>query len=383
MKNLIFAILFSIAAIAQAEPYELTNFQDYLDSRIEWNGRRLQMDDLKGNPSSDTLSYQFVWWIETSKCTQPTNHIRYSYLWVKPYIATSKSWIKQGPNQEASLRYINACFDIAEIYARKATRDISTMYNVSDEEILDFYNIAIRERIAELRTITDNGRNESAMERQEQMIADELAEPKFDPSTIDANELNNEKMFDMAIGLYSFISHSSYLSSCPIGFTVSMAGGVKRHVWGLDISMAFGGEFQKDIHTSKGWILEGDDLSAGHIALTYGYSLGNKPGYQLAPFVGTGVSFFEGPHIGNDDSGHREYLEKAGFFLEGGIIVDIPVKRNVNLGVTEGGYYANKSAFYRSIRLKPSVGLNYVADGPGWFPSLNLALLFDWRGYGF
>lgn len=203
------------------------------------------------------------------------------------------------------------------------------------------------------------------------------ARPENDFSDFDVDELNNQPTFDVSIGLNTYISRSDYFSNCPIGIAAALAGGVNRHVWGMEVSFAFGGEFNKDLHTHKGWILKDDNLCAGHAAITYGYSMGSKPGYKLQPFVGIGASFFEGPQIGHDEEGNREYLEKAGFLLEGGVIIDIPVKRTFE----NDGF--SRSAFYRSIRLKPTIGLNYVADGPGWFPSFNFAVLFDWRGIGY
>jgi len=383
-KAILWAVLLCPMVTTQIQAFTLVpdfRSQDLVDSRRYWDGTPLTLDELNGRPN-DSLAYEFSWWYVTNTTEKKVNGIHHNLYECHTYIARNLSFVnKKKTDPQATLRLINAAYNITEIYARKATRDFSKLQDVSFQEILGFYETEAKERINELAEYTDRGRDEAKMARQEALINEELAEGEFDPSTI---EYSDERLSGhLSVGLCSSIIGSDYFSNAPIGVSFHIGAGWKRHLYGIDCHMGFMSEAKKKLDTSKGWILKNDDLIFSQILFTYGYHFGSYRN-PFTPFVGIGASVIEGPKIGEYENGQNEYLEKTGLHLAVGCTYDIPVKCSFyHRGTNYNTLICPASYAQRSIRLKPSFGLNYMNDGPGWFPTFNLALLFDWSGINY
>lgn len=381
MKRRFFSIIFTVIGLAVLAQTPVVAQQpaytsDYRFSTRAWTAGPLEWDEFKGHPKSDTTAVKLSWMFRRENTLQRQGSITYHYSKIVPYLDMTESWLQPILHSETSLKMCQTAFDMLELYGRRATREYNCNQESDFSSIEHYFNKEYEQRLKDMVFDTRQGTDAGKVDLYATQVQLELESEQFDASQVPLGE--SQLYVGLGIGLHTMAAFSDYFGYEPIGIAWDLDFGYKRHLWMIDMALCFGGECRRDVETSHGWIHEGDGVQAGYMMLNWGYQLSRDLKHPCWPFVGVGVTFFDGTVAEYVDKNGRDITpEKAGFTLAAGLVYDVPLRRHVYLRSNDQVYgIPTNNVSHYGLRLKPSVSFA-VLSGIGWVPCLNLGVSFD------
>lgn len=357
----------------------------YSNSMVTWKDHKLTWNDFQGRAKgvvSNTPNRDYIMHLSLMNRPflqkQKNGKVTYMYYQNESLIDTSNSWVVDSCKTDENLQLAQLDFNLWELYSRKAMIEYHTTQNASLDEMMDFYAKRAENRLDEIKesmSLTDD--NTQKLKEINDEVENELNTLQIDPEKMVANLQETKGMyFDM--GLVAHIPFSDYVSS---GFGLNVGGGgfIKRHMIGVDVEFEFGGECKKPIHTDKGVINKGDKMLAGAITLQYGYNALRKSTFEMSPFCGFGVRFYDG---GKKESRYQnnkgdEKIEKAGISFGIGCSFDFILSRQISIKTDDENIRKNTSG----IGIKPYLSFSHFSGEMGWMPALNIAVDWDFTAF--
>lgn len=347
--------------------------QDYDESCRSYFDGPLRLEEFKGRVPNDTNVVFFSWAFNPKEVKVRKEGVKYTYFDFVPELDMTESWVRPSAANAQTLRMCQAGFDLLRIYSAQASHVYASRQTEGARDVMRYYANQYQHRFDDLQYLTAKGTDEQALAQQEALIALELQhDTVFDPSQVVLTEPS--KIAELMVGASMSVPMTDYFKSPFYGFSFGFGYGTGRHLALLDMNMQFGGEGKKLLPTKNGAIEPGDDVQTGTMTLQYGYQTNRDFLRAFYPLVGVGVHFFDGPEYESDDPKKRSN-EKAGFSLSVGCIYDLPVTRSVHLR-TES---QKVTSLCSGIRLRPTIAMTQLADGPGWFPTFQLNVSYYWR----
>lgn len=375
------ALLLALGAMTMAEASVAQVTVDiphdnYEQSRRAWTDGPLTWDEFLGTPSGDTTVVQLSWMLRAQLGQQRKGITTYYYCKNTPFLDMTESCVRPQFQSASSLKLCQTAFDMLELYSRKSTRQLACDATADYQSVTRYFQKEYKRRLNNMVYDAKHGTDETKVDLYSAQVQLELAEEQFDASQVPMGEPN--RYFGIDFGFNTFAAFSDYFGAEPYGFGFSFDYGHRRHLWMLDMALNFGGESKRDVETSNGWIHKGDGLQAGMMMLNWGYEVSNDVKRACWPYVGVGVTFFDGTKSEQVDKNGRELQpEKAGLTLAAGVVYDVPIRRHVYLGGTSqffGGQ--GRSVNHYALRLKPSLSVCHLSD-IGWVPCFNLGISFN------
>ncbi len=136
----------------------------------------------------------------------------------------------------------------------------------------------------------------------------------------------------------------------------------KGHFWMMDFSIDAGAAHQ-NFKTSRGWILDNDNLVHYALYFDYGRIVSKQEHSRLFPFVGLGIQSYEF-HEGYDDD--EDYPFKGGFSVNAGTCFDWSFRSR---------HHEGKMSVH-GLRFKPSAAITFYNAPLKMVPSLNVAVCY-------
>lgn len=377
MKKILFALSLLMAGNFAMQA------QDYAQSRKDWDGTPVDLKQFRGRLASDTTIIELAWIMDASLTKEKIGDTKYIYYRFHPTLDLSESAVKPGFINEQTQDLAQTMFDLLELYGRKATQEVINSQPNDIYDVVRYYNNQVKHRMDDVSYITHMGQNAEQMDLQSTAVTLELEECKIDPTRVELKEPTF--VADMAIGFSVVAPFTSYLSGPAYGLNYSLGMGNRRHLYSMDATFGFGAECKEDIQTDNGTIEKGESVNLLNMMLTYGYRLGEYRGRACYPTVGFGMNSVIGPQFERSD-GKRDNFEVSGVTFAIGLTYDLPFARTIYAGtsVNESGMFAGRSEYdAKSIRLKTYLAWSKAGDDIGWYPSLNLSVLFDINGIRF
>lgn len=378
MKKFFFSLLLLLFCLSTIQA------QDYAKSRQQWSDGPLDLKDFKGRLKSDTTIIGLSWLMQAQPKKEKIGNTKYIYYRISPTLDLSESAVKPGFLNDQTRKLAQASFDLLEIYGRKATQEVLSNHPDNVSDVIRYYNNQVDHRLDDLWYSTRYGQNEQQMDLATTAIALELEEAKIDPTQ--AELVEPTVCFDLSVGASMMMPSTAYLSSPCFGFGFSVGMGTGRHLISMEMNMGIGAECKKPIMTDNSDPIEvGESLNVGHLLLTYGYRVGNYRSNPFYPTVGIGLNTLVSP--ANDSSNSKQGPRSAdGFVFTLGCTYDIPFARSAYVGTAANNsqiFMGNSEYNTSSIRLKAYFALANGGNEVGWFPSINLAVLFGMNGIRF
>lgn len=345
--------------------------QSYLESRRSWNDGPLTLDEFKGRVSNDTSIICLSWIYKYAAESKKVGNTKYTYLKFKPYLDMTESWIREEFRNDNTLRLGQTAFDLLELYGRKATKELAMNTDADMNDMARYYTNQFNRRFGDMELSTQRGQDSVKVNFYATGVALELEQEHFDPTQAPIGE----PLYGtgISVGLNTIAPMTDAFTAAPLGFNLGWEIGYKRHLFGLEMALNFNGECKEVIETDKGRIEPGNKVNEGFITMSYAYMLSNRNGRTLYPFVGIGMMSVTGPQlVGSDQKTVANAAD--GFAFTAGLMYDLPVYRHIYIGLLQ-----NKQA----IRIKPFLGFGNISGGPGWVPSLNLAISYVWNKSSF
>lgn len=357
-----------------------------------WEAGPLTLDEFQGKAKADTTIYNFGYTTRLTRERQKIGNTTYNYPKFISYFDQTESWINPRFRNDAMLKFNQNIFDLVELYTRRATIDYNMQNTYSreaismkegahyidekigPEEVQYFYRRELQKKVDEMEVDTRKGTDASKLPYYAADIALDLERTYFDPEKAIENATTG-LTGELYIGASASFPKSDYFTSA-YGINMGLSFGYNRHLWSLDMSFGFTSDAKQDIETSKGWILEDDDINYLQGYLTYAFCNKRTSYIQTFPFAGIGVHEFSLPKENKDDDNDRP--TKTGFSLCAGMMFDIILQRNVSINPNFSNNKADVT--YHAIRIKPYFSMTRYND-LGWNPAINLCITYNFGGY--
>lgn len=346
--------------------------QCFEESVRPWTDGALRLEEFKGKVSNDSDFVYLNWrWREEAQ-KRKIGNVQYSWQAIIPYLDMTESWIRPSYGNAQTLKLSQTAFDLLEVYARQATIERYHSKKADFMSVARYYSNQYSHRFQEMQTVTKKGQDVQEMDLYAAGVALELQQPAFDPTSVPLGSLTDR--VDFSVGVGAVMPVSSYFAAAPYGVNMALDCGLMRHLIGLDMGIYFGSECKKYYETKNRWVDEGESLLTAQMFLTYGYCLNPKSLRLFYPIVGIGVSAFDPTTTYPDEKDKNVTYSKSGFSMAAGFHYDLMTfGRRVFLSPD----YGSTSTFY-TLRLRPLVSLTNYGSGPGWVPSFQLSLQFNW-----
>ncbi len=352
----------------------------YSKSMVAWKDHKLTWDDFQGRAKgvvSKSPDRDYVMHLSLMNRPflqkQKNGKVSYVYFQNESLIDTADSWIVDSCKTDENLLLAQLDFNLWELCSRRAMVEYMTTPETSLDEVMDFYSKRADNRWEEVKTsLSNSDDNVQKLKEINDGVEEELNALQIDPEKIVASLQETKGMY-LDMGLAAHIPFSDYVSS-GFGFNIGGGGFIKRHMIGVDLDLEFGNECKKPIYTDKGTINKGDKMFSGAITLQYGYNALRKSTFEMSPFLGFGVRFYDG---GKKDPKYQnkkgdEDIEMAGVSFGIGCSFDFILSRQISIKTDDENIRKNTSA----IGIKPYLSFSHFSGDIGWVPALNIAI--DW-----
>lgn len=345
------------------------NAQSYFDSTLKWGDRPLTFDDFKGTPENDSLIFNMRWVFTPTFTNERHGRIRYTYAKIRPVIYLNDSWVRSDYKNNNTLLYCRTSFNLLEIMARRATRDM-VFDKTNPLGIFGFYTRQFNQRFNAMTNVTTYGQDPDQMMLYASMVDDELEKEVFDVTRVKIE--NPVYYLNFSLGPSLVFVSSDYVSKVKGGLSFNFDIGYKRHLFGMDIQSSLGSKCKKDFPADMGRISEGEKVDVTRCMFDYGYLIKSNELKTIYPLVGLGVMNVVSAEPKSDPK--MKSPHKNGFCMEMACLFNIPIFRHIDLAHT----WAQRQIFQSAIglRVKPFVSVGKVSDAPGWMPNAGVSVSF-------
>lgn len=353
LAAIIIALLCIPIGSTYAQPaYEVVNLVPRTTPR-PWSTTPLTWESFNAVPHAPGIFY-----IEYGY-TLGATYNRYGNLVVRDWqyslaMFPALSWCLPDYRNEATLRLLQASFDYAEVYRRRAQQSLMNGIPLRPADMIDNV-VSVSDEMA---LETDSGRDSVSVKKLYDVVASELAvtdvpvfsKPIIKPSgvAICGHVPGFEKGF--ALGRFSDYLYTSYALNVEMDVLVNrfdIMMSVKRHNGTVRTGFDNNG---------VSWEC-GEKFTGGNIDLSCGYVVLDTDWLRLTPFIGCGVAFYDYRPKSWVNAG-KKADEIAGFRQIAGISADIKLFRYLMMEYPFGKAYPKYIGSLFEINLRPMV---YVA----------------------
>ncbi len=361
-----------LAALAASLTVGTLSAQTIDQASRRWDAGKLAWDEFLGESKSDTTINRFAYNVKLGRATEKIGNTTYIYSKFTPYFDQTESWTHPRFKNDAMLQYNQIMFDMLELYTRRATIDYNRESGeYSDEQIRSFYKRQFDKQVHELDEASRRGTDADQLPFFATGVALDLERTHFNPAAV-VEDQPVDYFGEFYVGAGGHFPISDYYNRA-FGMNLGFGFGWKRHLWEVDMTLAFGGKAQADFDTRNGWIYEGESLNHYQAYLIYGYCAVRNTRYQSFPFVGLGANGLS--HVLDKDIDAKD-PEKDGFSACAGMMFDLFLTRRVSIHPNWGNV---ADATYQAIRIRPYFSITHY-NHLGWTPAINLSISYNWGG---
>lgn len=291
----------------------------------KWNEKPLSWDDFLGEESESEL-FRLKCFLRHDGTTCRYGNTFMSYYQYLMSMIPSESWCVSHLKNDGMLQLLQTGFDYAEISRRKAQAEAFSGEIVIETEILN----DIQSFIKKMSEETDNGQDSSALRVWTDKVADELAKtenPKPPKPDI--------KMKGYAISSHFRLEREHQLGNKTPFVTPTTVANLGLGVIVNRLSYLIDARFKEGFvqsdynHNGTVWTT-GENIEAGDIDLSIGYSILDTDWLRMTPFAGIGVSYYDYRPQSWIDEG-RKSDEIGGPRILAGLYSDIKLVRCIDL----------------------------------------------------
>ena len=352
-------------------PFQMTA-QDFATSPHYWYEGDLTWDDFLGEPKKEKGKSiaGLILGYDQQTAVVKRNATSVTYLRFVPFCERYDSWALDTVRTEYNLLYYQTIFDIAELYCRKATKELFSSSNQgSADEVLTFFIQQMNERVKELEEKTDTGAIYLALLDYQQYIREDIERETFDPFPI----VDNSRPIN-GLGLYLGYSLRAPLHGefTPLhGLTLGYEFPRDVITFGLALNGEGLSHSNVRFDTFDGTIYQGEKTWSGSFEAYFGYNAYRNDSFAFTPFIGGGYTYFYGESYPTS-SNQSSRASLSGFTYEAGLSLDIITSSNFVL--FSGGRVLSNSS---SLRLRPYVSFVRLRHDLGWLPTFNLSVSYN------
>lgn len=314
---------------------------DFSSSERLWDKGPLTLADFSvrdmwtDDPNSSSFLY-YGW--NGQDTTLRFGNLRYRTVNLRTSMDRVNSWIRTGYDNEATLKYNQVAFNIAELYRRKFLKELDSNNPANGGDLEAFYHKSCVNMVSEYKGATNQGLDQEAVERYRQKIAKELAalpDIRMEPGI-------QYRGFGLGMhfgaGSEFFFSDIADYITPLYGIQFGFEGAAKRFRFNATGLLGFGEKLKKDIkywkrgeeNLAHNWSA-GESFTGGNINQTIGYAVIDNNHFVVAPMVGFGAGFLDRKDKYIDPelkAGKTYYSEEiAGFRTLAGVMVDWKMAR--------------------------------------------------------
>lgn len=158
----------------------LVAYSQVILTPFEWKEKRLQLDDFQvprvyGADSIKQSNSAITWDIDSEGYRlKGKSNLKFRYVDIRNIFLPEYSWIREDCRTPQKLKYEQLKYDIAEIYARKASREINS--TGKERPVVRYYQDSLQNAIGSLVLQTNDGKNSVAVDSLQQIVNALLSE---------------------------------------------------------------------------------------------------------------------------------------------------------------------------------------------------------------